>query len=99
MHKKDLVFFSDTDCDLRFEEVKKYEMNLIYMPVYVEGEEYKIDLEHKGDFADFYKEKLRTGEALNLPLAMIYAMKARGWEFYKNHQELLNELEKLVNEY
>ena len=51
------------------------------------------------NFIDFYKEKLRTGEALNLPLVMIYAMKARGWEFYKNHQELLDKLEQLVNEY
>ncbi|MBR2068350.1 MAG: 4-alpha-glucanotransferase [Candidatus Gastranaerophilales bacterium] len=51
------------------------------------------------NFIDFYKEKLSTQEALNLPLAMIYAMKARGWDFYKNHQELLNKLEQLVNEH
>ena len=51
------------------------------------------------NFVDFYKEKLRTQEALNLPLVMIYAMKARGWEFYKDHQELLDKLEQLVNEY
>ena len=51
------------------------------------------------NFVDFYKEKLSSHEALNLPLAMIYAMKARGWEFYKNHQELLEKLETLVNEY
>ncbi|MBQ7287195.1 MAG: 4-alpha-glucanotransferase, partial [Candidatus Gastranaerophilales bacterium] len=50
------------------------------------------------NFVDFYKEKLSSDEALNLPLVMIYAMKARGWEFYKNHQELLNKLEALVNE-
>jgi len=50
------------------------------------------------DFEKFYKEKLRSEEALNLPLAMIYAMKSRGWEFYKNHQELLDKLEQLVNE-
>ena len=50
------------------------------------------------NFEEFYKEKLRSDEALNLPLAMIYAMKARGWEFYKNHQELLEKLERLVNE-
>jgi len=29
---------------------------------------------------------------------MIYAMKARGWEFYKNHQDILEKLEQLVNE-
>ena len=50
------------------------------------------------NFEEFYKEKLRSQEALNLPLVMIYAMKARGWEFYKNHQELLEKLESLVNE-
>ena len=49
------------------------------------------------DFENLYKEKLSTDEALNLPLVMIYAMKARGWEFYKNHQELLDKLENLVN--
>lgn len=50
------------------------------------------------NFEEFYREKLRSEEALNLPLVMIYAMKARGWEFYKNHQELLEKLESLVNE-
>ncbi|MBQ8475964.1 4-alpha-glucanotransferase [bacterium] len=51
------------------------------------------------NFVDFYKEKLSSDEALNLPLAMIYAIKARGWEFYKDHQELLEKLEQLVNEH
>ncbi len=50
------------------------------------------------NFKELYREKLRSEEALNLPLVMIYAMKARGWEFYKNHQELLDKLEQLVNE-
>ncbi|MBQ8634636.1 4-alpha-glucanotransferase [bacterium] len=50
------------------------------------------------NFMEFYSEKLRSEEALNLPLVMIYAMKARGWDFYKNHQELLNKLELLINE-
>lgn len=50
------------------------------------------------NFEEFYSEKLKSDEALNLPLVMIYAMKARGWEFYKNHQELLDKLESLVNE-
>ena len=50
------------------------------------------------DFKKLYSDKLQSDEALNLPLVMIYAMKARGWEFYKNHQELLEKLESLVNE-
>ena len=50
------------------------------------------------DFAKLYSDKLKSDEALNLPLVMIYAMKARGWDFYKNHQELLEKLESLVNE-
>lgn len=50
------------------------------------------------DFVKEYSDKLKTQEALNLPLVMIYAMKARGWDFYKNHQELLERLEQLVNE-
>ena len=53
----------------------------------------------KNNFVDYYKEKLSSEEALNLPLVMIYAMKARGWEFYKNHQELLEKLEQFVNEH
>lgn len=48
------------------------------------------------NFEELYKEKLKSNEALNLPLVMIYAIKARGWEFYKNHQTLLDRLEKLV---
>lgn len=51
-----------------------------------------------GNFKEFYQEKLRSNEALNLPLVLIYAMKARGWEFYKNYQELLDKLEKLASE-
>ncbi len=50
------------------------------------------------NFIEQYKQKLKTEEALNLPLALIYAFKARGWDFYKNHQELLEKLELLVNE-
>ena len=50
------------------------------------------------NFEELYREKLRSEEALNLPLVMIYAMKARGWNFYKDHQELLDKLEQLVNE-
>ncbi len=50
------------------------------------------------DFIKLYSEKLKSEEALNLPLVMIYAMKARGWDFYKNHQELLDKLESLINE-
>ncbi len=50
------------------------------------------------DFIEQYRQKLKSQEALNLPLALIYAFKARGWEFYKNHQELLDKLEQLANE-
>lgn len=50
------------------------------------------------NFKEVYKQNLAADAALNLPLAMIYAFKARGWDFYKNHEELLNKLEQLVNE-
>ena len=50
------------------------------------------------NFEELYREKLNSNEALNLPLVLIYAMKARGWDFYKNHQELLDKLESFVNE-
>ncbi len=48
------------------------------------------------NFDKCYEEKLKTSDALNLPLALIYAFKARGWEFYKDYQDLLERLEKLV---
>lgn len=50
------------------------------------------------NFEQLYLDKLKSNEALNMPLVLIYAMKARGWEFYHNHQELLDKLEQLVNE-
>ncbi len=63
------VFFGDTDCDLTNEDLKKYNINLIYMPVYINGEEYNIDLENKPNFDDFYSalesKKLATTAAIN----------------------------------
>ncbi|MBR1617529.1 4-alpha-glucanotransferase [bacterium] len=50
------------------------------------------------DFISSYRKHLYNNEGLNLPLAMIYAIKARGWEFYKNNTQLLEKLELLVNE-
>ncbi len=63
------VFFSDTDCDLTNEDLLKYNINLIYMPVYIEGEEYNIDLKNKPNFEDFYEaisaKKVATTAAIN----------------------------------
>ena len=50
------------------------------------------------DFINLYRRKLNSEEALNLPLALVYALKARGWNFYKNYEELISRLELLINE-
>lgn len=48
------------------------------------------------NFEEFYERKLLEGEALNLPLAIIYAIKARGAEFSAKNSELLIRLESIV---
>ena len=48
------------------------------------------------NFEEFYKEKVQSGDALNLPLALIYAIKARGRDFANQNSELISRLEKLV---
>lgn len=48
------------------------------------------------NFEEFYYEKLASGEALNLPLALSYAIKARGSEFIEKNKDILEKLEKLV---
>lgn len=48
------------------------------------------------NFEEFYYKKLEAGEAINLPLVLSYAVKARGREFAKQNKELLEKLEKLV---
>jgi len=66
---KNYVFFGDTDCDLTYNDLQKYNINLIYMPVYIEGEEYNIDLKNNGEFKDFYQainaKKMPTTAAIN----------------------------------
>ncbi len=48
------------------------------------------------NFEDYYERHLETGDALNLPLALIYAIKARGAEFAAQHSELIIRLESIV---
>lgn len=48
------------------------------------------------NFEEFYERKLLEGEALNLPLALIYAIKARGSEFAAQNSELLIRLESIA---
>jgi len=47
-------------------------------------------------FEEFYKRRLETNEALNLPLALIYAIKARGNDFAAQNAELIKKLEKIA---
>ena len=49
---KNLVFFCDSCADLTYELIEKNKLEVIIMPVYLDGEEYTIDYKNKGDFAD-----------------------------------------------
>ncbi len=48
------------------------------------------------NFEDYYVRHLETGDALNLPLALIYAIKARGGEFAAQNSELITKLESIA---
>ena len=48
------------------------------------------------NFKEFYAQNVKSGDALNLPLALIYAIKARGRDFAADNTPLLERLEKLV---
>lgn len=48
------------------------------------------------NFEDYYERHLECGDALNLPLALIYAIKARGAEFAARNSELLIKLESIA---
>ena len=47
-------------------------------------------------FEEFYERRLETGDALNLPLALIYAIKARGNDFAAQNADLIKKLESIV---
>ena len=47
-------------------------------------------------FEEFYERRLETGDALNLPLALIYAIKARGNDFAAQNADLTKKLESIV---
>ena len=48
------------------------------------------------NFEEFYLEKVKSGDALNLPLALVYAIKARGRDFAAKNADLIERLEKLI---
>ena len=48
------------------------------------------------NFEEFYLEKVKSGDALNLPLALVYAIKVRGREFAAKNADLIERLEKLI---
>ncbi len=48
------------------------------------------------NFEEYYEENLKEGNALNLPLALIYAIKARGKDFVRQNEELIKELESIA---
>lgn len=48
------------------------------------------------NFECFYYKQLEKKEALNLPEALVIALKARGNDFILRHKDLINKLEKLM---
>ncbi|MCD8024782.1 MAG: 4-alpha-glucanotransferase [Candidatus Gastranaerophilales bacterium] len=48
------------------------------------------------NFEEMYYSNLQTNDALNLPLALSYAIKARGKDFAYENRKLLDELEELI---
>jgi 4-alpha-glucanotransferase len=48
------------------------------------------------NFEELYEENLQSGNALNLPLALIYAINARGKEFAQKNMATIEKLAKLV---
>ena len=47
-------------------------------------------------FEEFYERRLESGDALNLPLALIYAIKARRERFAAQNAELIKKLESIA---
>lgn len=47
-------------------------------------------------FEEFYERRLENEDALNLPLALIYAIKARGNDFASQNAELIKKLESIA---
>ena len=46
-------------------------------------------------FEEFYERRLETGDALNLPFALIYAIKARENDFAEQNADLIKKLESI----
>ena len=54
------VIFTDTDCELWYTEVDKYDIKVIAMPYTIDGEEKFYDMGRHTDFHHFY-ERMRDG--------------------------------------
>lgn len=56
------VFMTDSDSDLPFEYVDKYDLKMVYMPYIVDGVEYFDDLGRAGKQAEYF-DNMRNGTA------------------------------------
>ena len=54
------VFFTDSDCELWYTEVDKYNMNVLEMPYTLDGEEYFYDMGRNTDFKKMF-DRMRAG--------------------------------------
>ena len=48
------------------------------------------------NFEEFYKEQIKNGKGLNLPLVLKLAIEARGSAFAEKNKSLVKELEELI---
>lgn len=54
------VFFTDSDCEIWYTDVDKYNMKVVEMPYTIDGEEKFYDMGRATDFKQFY-DKMRAG--------------------------------------
>ncbi len=70
-------------------------INEVYNKPGTSGDE-NWSLRLQSDFEKLYSEKLASGDALNLPLALSFAIRARGHEFAEANQDILTTLGKFI---
>ena len=58
------VFFTDSDCELWYTDVEKYDINVIEMPYILDGEEKCYDMGKNTDFKYMY-DRMRAGAMPN----------------------------------
>ncbi|MDR0975856.1 MAG: DegV family protein [Christensenellaceae bacterium] len=85
---KKIVLFSDTDSDLRLSDIKEFDIHILNMPVYIDGEEYIINYEKEPRFDAFYKA-VREHKKVSTAAINVQDYKDTFSPFLKNGQDIL----------